>query len=85
MGQVLQMAGALVVLGAFIANQWRGLGTDTVLFLALNAVGTGILAVIAGVGSNWGFLLLEGVWALVSTHGLVRAVRRKSAAVGAAH
>ena len=79
------MAGALVVLGAFIANQWRGLRTDSVLFLALNAVGTGVLAVIAGVGSNWGFLLLEGVWALVSTHGLLRALRRRSASVGVAH
>jgi hypothetical protein len=71
------MAGALVVLGAFIANQWRGLRTDSVVFLLCNAVGTGILAVVAGVGGNWGFLLLEGVWALVSVHGLVRALRRR--------
>jgi hypothetical protein len=78
------MVGAVVVLGAFIANQWRGLRTDTVLFLSLNAVGTGILAVVAGVGGNWGFLLLEGVWALISAHGLVRAVRGRPS-VGAAH
>jgi hypothetical protein len=83
--QVIQMAGALVVLGAFVANQWRGLPTDSVLFLVCNAVGTAILAVVAGLGSNWGFLLLEGVWALVSTHSLMRAMRRRGGPVGAAH
>jgi len=73
-GQVVQLVGALVVLAAFMANQWRGLRTDSALFLLCNAVGTGILAVVAGVNGDLGFLLLEGVWALVSTHGLVRAL-----------
>ena len=33
----------------------------------LNAVGSSALAVEALISSEWGFLLLEGVWALVSS------------------
>ncbi|HEU4393735.1 MAG TPA: hypothetical protein VFR04_08900 [Solirubrobacterales bacterium] len=41
------------------------------LYLALNLVGSAILAVLAATSSQWGFLLLEGVWAIVSAWGLV--------------
>jgi hypothetical protein len=77
MGQVVQMAGAVVVLGAFVANQWFRLRTDTVLYLLLNAFGTAVLAVVAGVNGDLGFLLLEGVWAVVSTVGLARCWARR--------
>jgi hypothetical protein len=68
------MTGAIVVLAAFVANQWFRLRTDTVIYLLLNAVGTAVLAVVAGINGDLGFLLLEGVWAVVSTVGLVRAI-----------
>lgn len=84
MDQVIQMAGALVVLGAFVANQRRLMTTDSVPFLAMNAVGTGILAVIAGMNGDAGFLLLEGVWSIISLVGLMAALRRpaQTAAAG---
>ncbi len=81
MDQVVQLVAALLVLGAFCANQWRGLPTDSVSFLLLNAVGTAVLAVLAAMGSNWGFLLLEGVWALVSTASLIRVLRKQQNAL----
>lgn len=79
MYQVVQLVAALLVLGAFCANQWWGLPTDSVSFLSLNAVGTAVLAVLAAMGNDYGFLLLEGVWAVVSTVGLLRAVRPRAA------
>ncbi|MGQ0846011.1 MAG: CBU_0592 family membrane protein [Sporichthyaceae bacterium] len=81
MDQIVQLVAAVLVLGAFCANQWWGLKTDGVVFLGLNAIGTAVLAVLAGQGRDWGFLLLEGVWAIVSTVGLVRALSRRRAPV----
>ena len=75
MGQAIQMVGAVLVLAAFVLNQRRRLSTDSTSYLALNAFGTGILAVVAGVNRDVGFTLLEGTWAIVSAAGLVRAVR----------
>ena len=41
-------------------------------YLVLNLVGAIVLAVDAALGRQWGFLLLEGVWAAVSALSLVR-------------
>jgi hypothetical protein len=79
MDQIVQLVAAILVLGAFCANQWWGLPTDSVTFLLLNAVGTAVLAVLAGMGNDYGFLLLEGVWALVSTASLIRVIRPRAA------
>jgi hypothetical protein len=75
MGQVIQLVGAFLVLGAFVANQRMGMRSDSVPFLVLNAVGTAILAVVAAIGRDLGFLILEGVWSIVSTMSLVRVLR----------
>ena len=79
MGQLIQLAGALVVLGAFVANQRFGLRSDSVPFLIANAVGTAILAVVAAVGHDIGFTLLEGVWSVVSAASLIRVLRTPAA------
>jgi uncharacterized membrane protein len=68
--QVIQIIGALVILGAFAASQLGELPTDSRRYLTLNVVGAGILAVIAAVEGQIGFVLLEGVWALVSAWSL---------------
>lgn len=75
MGQAIQLIGALIVLSGFIANQRFGLSSDSVWFLLANAVGTTVLAIVAGVNGDLGFLLLEGVWAIVSFTSLVRVLR----------
>jgi hypothetical protein len=79
-GEVVQLVGAVIVLAAFIANQQFGLSSDSVKFLLANAVGTSILAIVAGVNGDLGFLLLEGVWAVVSFLSLGRLLRDGTAA-----
>lgn len=73
--QVVQVAGSLLVLTAFVAAQQRRLAQDSWPYLVLNLVGSATLAVLALVGHQWGFLLLEGVWAVVSGVGLARKAR----------
>lgn len=70
MDQLLQVLGALMVLAAFAASQFRLLDQKSLAYLLLNLLGSAILAVLAYQQRQWGFLLLEAVWALVSAWGL---------------
>jgi hypothetical protein len=73
--QLIQVAGSLLILAAFAASQAGRLPIDSQLYLVLNFVGSAILAVLAWIDQQWGFLLLEGVWALVSLYSLLQLMR----------
>jgi hypothetical protein len=73
--QLVQIAGSLLILTAFAASQAGRLPIDSQLYLVLNFVGSAILAVLAWIDQQWGFLLLEGVWALVSLWSLLQLMR----------
>ncbi|MEO6827687.1 MAG: hypothetical protein ABI255_03795 [Microbacteriaceae bacterium] len=75
MGQVVQIVGSLLVLSGFALAQWGLLDQKSLRYLVLNAVGSAVLAVDAFFGRQWGFLLLEGVWAIVSTISFVGVLR----------
>jgi hypothetical protein len=70
--QLVQIVGAVLILAAFAAAQFGWLDARSRLYLVLNLVGSAILAVLAWSDEQWGFLLLEGVWALVSGWSLLR-------------
>ena len=80
MDQVAQIIGAMFILSAYIASQQNRMRLDSVQFLGLNTVGAAILAVVAAVNRDAGFLLLEGVWTWVSARGLRRAMKREQEA-----
>jgi len=80
MDQVVQVVGALLILAAFAAAQFGRLDVESRLYLWLNLVGSIILAALAYHEEQWGFLLLEGVWAIVSAYSLVRGPRRGAGA-----
>ena len=69
--QIVQMVGALLILAGFILSQKNLLDADSYLYLILNLTGAAILAVLAFQSQRWGFVLLEGVWALVALAGLI--------------
>jgi hypothetical protein len=73
--QVVQVAGALLILIAFAAAQFDKLDVESKPYLWLNLVGSAILAVLAFYEEQWGFVLLETVWAIVSAYSLVRGPR----------
>ena len=79
MPQSVQILGALLVLAAFVLAQFGRLDARSRAYLVANLVGSAALAVDALAGREWGFLLLEGVWALVSSWSLVSEGRRAAA------
>ena len=81
--QILSLIGSLMILTAFGATQFNKMTSSSMPYLVLNFVGSLILAVVAVVEVQWGFLLLEGVWALVSLWSIVRLMR--GGEPGAAH
>ena len=70
MHQVVQIAGALAILAAFGLAQFGVVNSRSWSYLWLNLVGSSVLAVDAWRQEQWGFLLLEGVWAVISAWGI---------------
>jgi len=81
--QFVQIFGSLLVLAGFAAAQRGILDPKSRIYLLLNLAGSAILAVEAFLGRQWGFLLLEGVWAAVSAVGLVAVLRTSGQATPA--
>ncbi len=75
MEQIVQLIGAVLILSAYLLSQTRRIAQDSFLYLLLNLSGSLLLAVLAAEGHQWGFLLLEGVWAVISLTSLVLRVR----------
>jgi hypothetical protein len=76
---LLEVAGAILILAAFVLAQFRGLDRHGSPYLVLNLVGAVILAGSALTHRQWGFLLLQGVWAIVALWGLLGLVRQRGA------
>jgi len=75
--QIVQIAGAVLILLAFGQAQARLLNVASYVYLLLNLAGGALLAVSAYAESQWGFLLLESAWVAVSAWGLFGALRRR--------
>lgn len=64
--QILSLAGAALILGAYGANQAGLSGPRDRLYSLANFVGSVLLVWVAVVDGRLGFILLEGAWALIS-------------------
>lgn len=68
----MQLSGALMVLGAFALLQLGRTTARSRSYLLLNATGSAVLAGNAAVGGQWGFVLLNATWLLVSLWSVLR-------------
>jgi len=78
MTQFGQIFGSLLVLSGFALAQRGVLDHSSRTYLALNLAGSAVLSAAAVLEHLWGFLLLEGVWAVVSATGLVAVLRGRT-------
>jgi hypothetical protein len=71
MSQAVQIIGALAILAAFVAAQVSIFDVRSRPYLWLNFLGAFVLGIVAWHERQYGFLLLEIVWTIVSAWGLV--------------
>lgn len=64
--------GVALLLGAFMLNLIGKLGNKSAVYISINAVGAGIAAYASYMIAYWPFVVLEGVWCLVSSIALIR-------------
>ena len=83
MGSAVQIAGALAILISFAALQRGVVSTWSLAYQLLNLTGGTVLAVDAYLEEQWGFVILQTVWALVAAWALLRLSRRPGSATGA--
>ncbi len=70
--QLTSLLGAAMILVAYVAYQRGRMGKEDRIYNLLNFVGSGLLTWIAAVDRRWGFIVLEGSWALLSLWPLLR-------------
>jgi hypothetical protein len=75
MTQAVSLAGAALILLPFAASQMGRLPVQSTGYQGLNLVGSAALALVAIVERQYGFIVLEGVWAVMSAVGLLRVLR----------
>ena len=78
--QIVQIVGALLILAGFILSQANLLDAKSISYQILNLAGAAILTVLAFQAQRWGFVLLEGVWAVVALAGLILRLSAKKPA-----
>ena len=80
MGQFVQLAGALLILAAFVLAQAGFLEQRSYRYLVANLAGAAVLAFDAWIEGQLGFLVLEAAWALVSVWSLGARLREQAPA-----
>ena len=70
--QLISFLGALLILIAYVGHQMNWINARSAAYSILNATGSAILCWIALHPFQIGFIVLEGVWTLISLWALVR-------------
>jgi hypothetical protein len=81
--QLASLAGAILILVPFTLSQLGRMAVRSLPYQAMNLVGSATLTTVAIIERQYGFILLEGVWAAMSAVGLGTLLRPASGQGGA--
>ena len=74
--QVVSIAGALLILLPFAGSQLGRLSPHSLAYQLMNLFGAAGLTTVAVIEVQYGFILLEGVWTIMSVIGLWKVLSR---------
>jgi hypothetical protein len=66
--------GVGLILLAFFGHTFKIISGDSLLFFVLNFIGAGLACYASYLISFWPFVVLEGIWTLVSLIGIIRVI-----------
>ena len=72
---IIGVIGTSIILLAFILNQFGNWSTDSRSYDLANVIGSGVLLYYAFLLESWPFMVLNGVWLLVSLRDVVKSFR----------
>ena len=75
--QLISIAGALLILVPFAGSQLGRLSPQSLAYQIMNLVGAASLTTVAVIEVQYGFILLEGIWTIMSTVGLWKVLQRR--------
>lgn len=76
--QIVSLVGAAFILAAFVTNTFGKFGAESLPYQGMNLVGGLCLAYSAIVTRQYGFIVLESAWTLISLYGIARALSQSS-------
>jgi hypothetical protein len=76
--QAASLLGAALILAAYAAHQSGRMGPESLAYHIVNAVGGAILFGVAVDSSQFGFIVLEGAWTVISLYAIARSLKRRA-------
>jgi hypothetical protein len=73
--QLIQIVGALLNMGAFALLHFEIAPSSALRYLIPNWLGSVLLVISAYADHQWGFLMLEGAWVLVTGYAITARIR----------
>jgi hypothetical protein len=74
--QIVQIIGAVLILSAYGAHQMKHMNAEGTLYQTLNMFGGLFLCITAVADRQYGFIMLEGTWTIISAWGLWKVHQR---------
>jgi hypothetical protein len=70
--------GVSLLLSAFLLNLVKKISPDGLLYSSLNLIGAALACLASVLLMYWPFIILEGVWTLISLVSIITLLRKKS-------